>query len=68
MHVSRRWIEVLLVAGLSVAGHAQAQSAADARQASLAPPRRSAAPSASRHSKRFACAATGTTRIKTAAA
>ena len=33
MHVSRRWIEVLLVAGLSVAGHAQAQPAGDAREA-----------------------------------
>ena len=33
MHVRRRWIEVLLVAGLSVAGHAQAQPAGDAREA-----------------------------------
>ena len=33
MYVSRRWIEVLLVAGLSVVGHAQAQPAGDAREA-----------------------------------
>ena len=33
MHVRRRWVEVLLVVGLSIADHAHAQPAGDTREA-----------------------------------